>query len=151
MSWYRAPLWDLWPDITSYPNVPVWNLRSCFCGAPSLTRGRVCNLQWNHSMVWVAQNPYRYFTLSSETLPTWRAKSLYTHPPGTGRSSPKSSWRYDLRSDNHYVPVSSPRSIRGVPSERISIWHQEVYTKAKFLVLPLWGLHVKLKLKLKSR
>jgi hypothetical protein len=26
-------------------------LRSCFCGEPSLTRGRVCNLQCNHSMV----------------------------------------------------------------------------------------------------
>jgi hypothetical protein len=27
MSWYRAPLWDLWPDITSCRNV-VCNLRS---------------------------------------------------------------------------------------------------------------------------
>jgi hypothetical protein len=42
MSWYRAPLWDLRPDITSCRNVAVWNLRSCICGAPSLTRGRVC-------------------------------------------------------------------------------------------------------------
>jgi hypothetical protein len=47
MSWYRAPLWDLQPDITSCRNVAVWNLRSCFCGAPSLARGRVCNLQCN--------------------------------------------------------------------------------------------------------
>jgi hypothetical protein len=30
---------------------------SCFYGAPSLTRGRVCSLQCNHSMVRVAQNP----------------------------------------------------------------------------------------------
>jgi hypothetical protein len=42
MSWHRAPLWHLRPDITSCRNVAVWNLRSCFCGAPSLTRGRVC-------------------------------------------------------------------------------------------------------------
>jgi hypothetical protein len=28
----RAP-WDLRPDITSYRNVAVWNLRSCFSGA----------------------------------------------------------------------------------------------------------------------
>jgi hypothetical protein len=27
---------DLRPDITSCRNVAVWNLRSCFCGAPSL-------------------------------------------------------------------------------------------------------------------
>jgi hypothetical protein len=57
MSCYRAPLWDLRPDITSCRNVAVWNLRSCFCGVPSLTRRRVCNLQCKHSMVRVAQNP----------------------------------------------------------------------------------------------
>jgi hypothetical protein len=57
MSWYRAPLWDLRPDITSCRNVAVWNLWSCICGAPSLTRGRVYNLQCNKSMVRVAQNP----------------------------------------------------------------------------------------------
>jgi hypothetical protein len=70
MSWYRTPLWDLRPDITCCRNVAVWNLLSCFCGQPSLTRGRVCNLQRNHSMVRVAQNPKPYFTVSSETLPT---------------------------------------------------------------------------------
>jgi hypothetical protein len=41
MSWYRARLWNLRPDITSCRNVAVWNLRSCFCGAPSQTRERV--------------------------------------------------------------------------------------------------------------
>jgi hypothetical protein len=29
MSWYRAPLWDLQPDIISCRNVVVWNLQSC--------------------------------------------------------------------------------------------------------------------------
>jgi hypothetical protein len=56
ISWYRAPLWDLRPDITSCRNVAVCNLWSCIWGAPSLTRGRVSNLQCNHSMVRVAQN-----------------------------------------------------------------------------------------------
>jgi hypothetical protein len=37
--------------------VALRKLRSCFCGASSLTRGRVCSLQCNHSMVRVAQNP----------------------------------------------------------------------------------------------
>jgi hypothetical protein len=80
-------LWDLRPDITSCRNVAVWNLRSCFCGAPSLTTGRVCNLQCNHWMVRVAQNPSLYFTVSSETRPTWRAMFPYVHPPGTGWSN----------------------------------------------------------------
>jgi hypothetical protein len=57
MSWYRAPLWALRPDITSCWNVAVWNLRSCFCGASSLTRGRVSTLHFNHLMVRVVQNP----------------------------------------------------------------------------------------------
>jgi hypothetical protein len=41
MSWYRAPLLDLRPDITSCRKDAAWNLRSCYCGAPSMTRGRV--------------------------------------------------------------------------------------------------------------
>jgi hypothetical protein len=57
MSWYRALLWDLRPDITFCRNVSVTNLRSRFCGAPSLTRGLLSNIQCNHSMVRVAQNP----------------------------------------------------------------------------------------------
>jgi hypothetical protein len=47
-----SPLWDLWPDITSCRKVAVWKLQSCFCGAPSLTRGQVCSLQctqWSES------------------------------------------------------------------------------------------------------
>jgi hypothetical protein len=37
--------------------LPVWKLLSCICVAPSLTRGWACNLQCNHSVVWVSQNP----------------------------------------------------------------------------------------------
>jgi hypothetical protein len=84
MSWYRAPLWDLRSDIISCRNVAVWNLRSCIYGAPSLTRGQVCNLQCNHSMVGVTQNLKPYFTVSSETSPTWRARFPYLYSPGTG-------------------------------------------------------------------
>jgi hypothetical protein len=69
MSWYRAPLRDLRPDITSCRKAALWKLRSSFCGAASLTRWRVCNLQCNRSMVQVAQNPKPYFTVSSETPP----------------------------------------------------------------------------------
>jgi hypothetical protein len=37
--------------------VYVRKLLSCLYGAPSLTRGRACSLQCNHSMVRVTQNP----------------------------------------------------------------------------------------------
>jgi hypothetical protein len=84
MSWHRVPLWDLRPDIISCRNVAVWNLRSCIYWAPSLTRGRVCNLQCNHSIVRVARNPKPYFTVSSETPPAWRVRFPYLYPAGTG-------------------------------------------------------------------
>jgi hypothetical protein len=38
-SWVSSPLWALQPDTNS-----VWNLLFYLCGAPSLTRGRVCLL-----------------------------------------------------------------------------------------------------------
>jgi hypothetical protein len=42
-----SPLWDLWPNITFCPKVVFWNLLSCLCGAPSLTRRRVCHLSFS--------------------------------------------------------------------------------------------------------
>jgi hypothetical protein len=39
-----SPLWDLWPEITFCPKVVFSKLLSFLCGAPSLTRGRVCHL-----------------------------------------------------------------------------------------------------------
>jgi hypothetical protein len=98
MSWYRVPLWDLQPDIISCENVAVWNLRSCIFWAPSLTRGRVCNLQCNHSIVRVVQNPKPYFTVSSETPPTRRARFSYLYPPGIGWPS---------YTPGHWVPFTS--------------------------------------------
>jgi hypothetical protein len=38
-SWCRAP-----SGVHDQIYITVWQLRSCFCGAPSLTRGRVCLL-----------------------------------------------------------------------------------------------------------
>jgi hypothetical protein len=40
----RAHFVDVWADIASFARLWVWNLLSCLCGAPSLTRGRVCPL-----------------------------------------------------------------------------------------------------------
>jgi hypothetical protein len=59
MSWYRAPLWDLRPDITSCRNVTVRNLRPFFCGAPSLTRGRVCRNYFTADGYSVSMTLYR--------------------------------------------------------------------------------------------
>jgi hypothetical protein len=40
LSWNKAPIWGLRPDLDY-----LWQLRVCWFGAPSLTRGRVCRLQ----------------------------------------------------------------------------------------------------------
>jgi hypothetical protein len=58
-------------------------LRVCWCGAPSLMRGRVCSCQVfaGHRQRNLSQI---YFTVSFETPPTWRAGFLYLFPPGTG-------------------------------------------------------------------
>jgi hypothetical protein len=40
LSVCRAPIWSPWPDF----KFSVWRLRVSWCGAPSLTRGWVCNL-----------------------------------------------------------------------------------------------------------
>jgi hypothetical protein len=66
--------------------ITVRYLRSSCCTAPSLTRGRVCNLlvQFTVSPVQVSQNSWPHFTVSCETPPTWRARSLCLYPPGTG-------------------------------------------------------------------
>jgi hypothetical protein len=64
--------------------LPIRMLLSYIFVVPSLTRGRVCYLQCNRSMVWVDQNPKPYFTVSSETPTTWKLRFPYLYPPGTG-------------------------------------------------------------------
>jgi hypothetical protein len=41
---FRAHFVDVWQDIVPLSRVWVWNLLSCLCGAPCLTRGRICLL-----------------------------------------------------------------------------------------------------------
>jgi hypothetical protein len=63
----------------------------------------VCSLQCNHSTVRVAQNPQRYFTVSSETPPTLKARFPYLYPLGTVRPS---------YTPGHWVPFVSPLTTR---------------------------------------
>jgi hypothetical protein len=86
-------------------------LRVCYFVAPSLTRGRVCNLLYNcfwalpeqSLFVAVPQNSRPYFTVSFETPPTWRTRFPYLYPPGTGWPS---------YTPGHWVPFMSPLKTR---------------------------------------
>jgi hypothetical protein len=83
----------------------------CYFVAPSLTRGRVCNLLYNCFRFLPEQSLLGQSTAELTTIfycliwdsPTWRARSLYLYPPGTGWPS------YTPR---HWVPFMSPLTTR---------------------------------------
>jgi hypothetical protein len=61
-------------------------LQVCCFVAPSLMRGRVCNLLFLLVLTCAVQRDSRpYFIVQIlETPPTWRARSQYLYPPGAG-------------------------------------------------------------------
>jgi hypothetical protein len=86
-------------------------LQVCCFVAPSLTRGRVCNLLYNcfwalpeQSLLDRSPAELRpYFTLLFEPPPAWRARFPYLYPPGTGWPS---------YTPGHWVPFLSPLTTR---------------------------------------
>jgi hypothetical protein len=73
----------------------------CYFVAPSLMRGRVCNLLLLlvlSSAVPRDSRPY-FIVPILETPPTWRSRSPYLYPPGT---------RWPRYSPRHWVPFLSP-------------------------------------------
>jgi hypothetical protein len=61
----------------------VWQLRVCWFGAFSLTRGRECRLQLLLTLA-SAVILGSFYCLRFETAPTWRCRSPYLYPPRTG-------------------------------------------------------------------
>jgi hypothetical protein len=72
-------------------------LRVCYFVAPSLTRGRVCNLLLLLVLANAVPPDSRpYFTIPIfETPPTWRVRSPYLYPPGT---------KWPSYTPGHWVP-----------------------------------------------
>jgi hypothetical protein len=71
--------------------ITVRQLRVCWYVAPSLTRGRVCRLQLllsSPAQSFSGPSPEglmtTYYCLRFETPQTWRTRSLYFYPTGTG-------------------------------------------------------------------
>jgi hypothetical protein len=69
LSWYKAPIWGLRPDFF----FAVGQLRVCWYGALSLTRGRVCRLQ-------LLSRPVPYLCLSplKSSLCVWNRRHLFS-------------------------------------------------------------------------
>jgi hypothetical protein len=85
-------------------------LRVCWCGALTLTRERICHLQLllvlASAAILVSKSRRIltiFYCLIFETPPTWRARSPYLYPSGTGWPS------YTL---SHWNPFSSPPTTR---------------------------------------
>jgi hypothetical protein len=87
LSWYQAPIWGLCPDflitLDTYVSVDM--------GRHLLTRERVCLLQLllsSPAQSFSGPSPAglmtTFYCLRFETPPTWRTRSLYFYPPGTG-------------------------------------------------------------------
>jgi hypothetical protein len=97
-SWCQAPIWD--PRDIFFRQLQV-----CYFVASPLTRGRVCNLLLlpvlASAVPWDSRPNFIVRIL--ETPPTWRARSLYLYPPGTGWSS---------YTPGHWVPFPSPLTTR---------------------------------------
>jgi hypothetical protein len=76
-------------------------LRVCYFVAPSLTRGRVCNLLFLLVLASAVPRDSRpYFIVPVlQTSPTWRTRSPYLYPPGT-------EWPRYI--PGHWVPFPSP-------------------------------------------
>jgi hypothetical protein len=80
-------------------------LRVCYFVAPSLARGRACNLLLLLDLAnAVPRDSKPSFTVQIlETLPTWRARSPYLYSTGTGCPS---------YTPGHWVPFPSPLTTR---------------------------------------
>jgi hypothetical protein len=101
--WCRQPISVPWPHFFSLSD----DCRFLDMGHPLLQGdGSViyCTIasgpcQSSHSWVKVPQNSQPYFTVSSETPPTWSARSSYFYPPGTGWPSYTSGQSVDCLSE----------------------------------------------------
>jgi hypothetical protein len=115
-SWCQAPIWDPRPIFLYLWNI-FTQLRVCYFVAPSLTRGRVCNLLLLLALASTVPRDSRpYFVVPIiGTSPTWRSRSPYLYPPGTG-------WpRY---TPGHWVPFPSPLTTRRATVEILYAWNR---------------------------
>jgi hypothetical protein len=76
LSWCQAPIWDPWPIVLLFSLIIFKQLCVCWCGVPSLMRGRVCSF---HFLLGIASTVF----LGSESHGTHEhiLLSLFWDPP----------------------------------------------------------------------
>jgi hypothetical protein len=87
LSWCQAPIWGLRPDFyycQTFAGLLMWGaLSDKRTGLPfTIAAGP---RQRSHPWFRIPRDSWPYFTVSDSRLPpTWRARSPYLYPPGTG-------------------------------------------------------------------
>jgi hypothetical protein len=106
----------------------------CWCGAPSLTRGRVCRLQFllafaSTVILESKSGGTRDHILLSQIQdsPTWRTRSPYLQPPGIG-------WPCNI--PRHWIPFSSPPTSRRATVIRTRLNTGDSAVKVKVMLRP---------------
>jgi hypothetical protein len=106
----------------------VRDLRVCWYGAPSLTRGRVCLLQLllsSPAQLFLGPSPAGLMTtlycLRFDTPPTWRTRSLYFYPPGTEWPGYSQSQSH-IATDSQSVSLSWCRTPSGAYDQEFVYW-----------------------------
>jgi hypothetical protein len=86
LSWCQSPIWAPRPDFYYCQTVAgllMWGAISDERMGLSFTVASGLH-QHSHSRVWVLWDAWLYFTVSDLRPPTWRVRSAYLYPPGTG-------------------------------------------------------------------
>jgi hypothetical protein len=146
-SWCRAP-----SAAHDQIFISPWHLRSCFCGAPSLTRGRVCLLYMLLALAsavpWISRP---YFTVSDLRLPfssppTTRRVTVEVFEPASTRVLRNySSWLYSPGTDRTETSLPLLR-VLSLPGKNVSTemfpsngWCTVAYLHSRYWAM---GLHV---------
>jgi hypothetical protein len=132
LSWFQAPIWGPRPDFYYcqttagffYVGPPLWRENGSVvynCCLPSPAQS------------FSGSNPAglmtTFYCLRFETPPTWRSRSPYLYPPGTGWPS------YTPR---HWVPFSSPPSTSRATAEVFEPASTQGNRQLNLLVLVIW-------------
>jgi hypothetical protein len=125
LSWCQAPICDPRPNFPLFSLIIFKQSRVCWCGAPSLTRSRVCSFQFLpgivsalfymplytflHNLLNVPVQIANRMALQKKSNPSSRAISLRFSQPLTEMNTSEFFWRVER--GRRVRPTTSPQSV----------------------------------------
>jgi hypothetical protein len=107
-SWCQAPIWDLRP-ISPLLEIFFRQLRVCYFVAPSLTRGRVCNLLLLLVLASAVSLGFEFRGTQDHILLCQLLRLFQPEGPGSRIYIPQEQGGPDI--PGHWVPFPSPLTI----------------------------------------